>query len=108
MRCIRGTRGMSDAVVDFYLHAKPCAKRSTRLTSNDLERFLRTSGGNLKSALMSFAEPKLTRTLSCKWVKFSLTENMKSAAAATSFFHTARWPTRPVQAAHRRETEFQN
>ena len=104
----RGTESMIDAAVDFYVHGKTFAESLARLTSDELECFLRTSGVNLKSALMSFAAAKPQRTLAGKRVKSSLPRDTTGAAAQPSRPHTARQPSTPVQTAHRRETEFQN
>lgn len=104
----RGTGSMIDAVVDFYVHGKTFAESLARLTSDELECFLRTSGVNLKSALMSFAAAKPQRTLAGKRVKSSLPRDTTGAAAQPSRPYTARQPSTPVQVAHRLETEFQN
>lgn len=104
----RGTGSMIDAVVDFYVHGKSFAESLARLTSDELECFLRTSGVNLKSALMSFAAPKPQRTLAGKRIKSSLPRDTRGAAAETSYLNVARQPPTNARKAHRREIEFQS
>lgn len=77
----RGTGSMLEAVVDFYVHGKTFAESLGRLTSDELECFLRTSGVNLKWALMSFAAAKPPRTLAGKRVKSSLPRDLTGTAA---------------------------
>lgn len=103
----RGTGTMINAVVDFYVHGKPFAESLSRLTSDELECLLRTSCVNLKSALMSFATPKLQKTLAGKRVKSSLPRDTKVTVSETSLPHTARQSLTTAQAAHRRESEPQ-
>lgn len=104
----RSTGSMIDTVVDFYVHGKTFAESLARLTPEELECLLRTSGVNLKSALMSFAAPKPQRTLAGKRVKSSLPRETKGAATETSCSPKARQPSTTAPAGHRRETEFQN
>ncbi len=77
----RGTGSVIEAVVDFYVHSKTFAESLGRLTSDELECLLRTSGVNLKLALMSFAVSKSPRMLAGKRVKSSLPRDTTSAAA---------------------------
>jgi hypothetical protein len=104
----RGTGSMIDAVVDFYVHGKTFAESLASLTPDELECLLRTSGVNLKSALMSFAVPKPQRILAGKRIKSTLPRDTRATEVEPSRPHTARQPSTNGQAAHRRETEFQN
>ena len=103
----RGTATMINAVVDFYVRGKSFSESLAMLTSEELDCFLRTSGVNLKSALMSFATPKLQKTLAGKRVKSSLPRDTQANLAETSLPHTVRQSLTTAQAAHRRETEPQ-
>lgn len=103
-----GTGSMIAAVVDFYVHGKTFAESLARLAPYELECLLRTSGVNLKSALMSFATPKPQRTLAGKRVKSSLPRDAMGAAAETSHPNVARQPPTNARKAHRCEIEFQS
>ena len=102
------SESMIAEVVGFYVHGKTFAESLARLTLDELECLLRTSGVNLKSALLSFAAAKPQRTPAGKRVKSSLPRNLSGVAEQPSCPHTAQQSSRPTQAAHRRETEFQN
>lgn len=104
----RGTGSMIDAVVDFYVHGKTFAESLARLTPDQLECLLRTSGVNLKSAFMSFAAPKPQRTLVGKRIKSTLPRKTRGVEVEPSHPQSARKPPTNAQKAHRREIEFQN
>lgn len=104
----RGTASMIDTVVDFYVHGKTFAESLARLTPDELESLLRTSGATLKSALMSFAAPKPQRTLAGKRIKSTLPRDTQGTEVGPSRPHTPRQPSTNARMAHGRETEFQN
>ncbi|MEO8120262.1 MAG: hypothetical protein ABI606_13215, partial [Rhodoferax sp.] len=102
------TASIIDTVVDFYVHGKTFAESLARLTPDELECILRTSGINLKSALMSLVEPKPQRTLTGKRIKSTLPRDTCGGEEGPSHPHSARKPAIDAQKVHRREIEFQN
>lgn len=102
------TASMIDTVVDFYVHGKTFAESLARLTPDELECLLRTSGVNLKSALMFLAEPKPQRTLAGKRIKSTLPRDTCGGEEDPSPSRSARKPAISEQKVHRREIEFQN
>jgi hypothetical protein len=102
----RGTGTMINAVVDFYVHGKSFSESLAMLTPEELDCFLRTSGVNLKSALMSFAPIKPQGSLAGKRVKSSLPRDT-NVAAETSHQHTVRQPLATTRAVQRRKSEPQ-
>ncbi len=103
----RGTGTMINAVVDFYVHGKSFSESLAMLTSEELDCFLRTSGVNLKSSLISFATLKPQGSLAGKRVKSSLPRDTNGAKGETRHQHTVRAPT-TTTAGQRRETDPQN
>lgn len=106
----RGRNAVSliNTVTDFFVHGKTFAETLANLEPDELDNLLRTSGANLKEALMAFAAPKPRGALSGKRIKSTLPRTAHGANGEVSHASMAVERLALAQKPQGCEIEFQN